>query len=82
MKAQLYAIDARDFGAVTDAGFGPPSRRPRLTAQQRAIVRYQLERGPCLAAFDARIHGITSTDTRSALLVQTDDLDAVPGLRP
>jgi len=53
---QLYAI-YEDLIEVTDAGVGIPRRRPRLTAQQCALVRHQLEHGACLSSFDAGING-------------------------
>lgn len=82
---QLYAIDTADLVECTAAGIGIPRRRPRLTAQQCALIRHQLEHGGCLAAFEAGIHGVRDAAHPAVArvrLVQTDDLDAVPGLRP
>ncbi len=82
---RLYAIDAADCGSFTDFGVGIQQRPPSLTAQQRALVRWQLEHGACLAAFDARVHAVRDVmrpEVADVLLLQTDDLEAVPGLRP
>lgn len=76
---------------VTDAGVGIPRRMPdaewrRLAAQQRRYwIRVQLEHGPCLAAFMDGIHAMRDVmrpEVGDILILQTDDLDAVPGLRP
>lgn len=83
--SQLYAIDTADFSDVTDSGVGILRRTPRLTPHQLAIVRWRLDNGSCLAAFDAGIHAVRDAihHTISRIhLVQTDDLEALPGLRP
>jgi len=54
---QLYRIDTEDLVEVTSPGTGVPRRTPRLTAQQCALVRHQLENGGCLSAFLAGISG-------------------------
>lgn len=84
-QQQVIGAIAAELDDCTAAGVGIPRRRPRLTAQQCALVRHQLEHGGCLAAFDAGIHGIRDAinpDVAIVRLVQTDDPDAVPGLRP
>lgn len=60
---QLYAI-YEDLHEATDAGVGIPRRRPRLTAQQCALVRHQLEHGACYAAFMAGINGTADPGLR------------------
>lgn len=82
---QLFGIDTEDLIEVTAPGTGIPRRKPRATDDELRAIRAQLENGPCMAAYQAGIHGVVDavSKVRARIqLVQTDDDDAVPGLRP